>query len=145
MSAAVEVSAELDTWNAAGRRIREEIPCTGKDGRATDKDCKRRDDAVRAQLAEWGVELDGLRHVWHTTVMEDGTVCGVWSDSVTHAAVTQALWWSGDVVRIMEDPDSREHTRLKAAQKADRKRREELYWKYDADQPVPTGGLLDLL
>jgi hypothetical protein len=141
----VDVSAELATWNAAGKRIRDEIPCTGKDGRATDADCKARNAAVLAQLREWGIEPDSLRHVWHTTVMSDGMICGVWSDSIAHAAITQALWWSGDVAHIVEDADATAHARWKQAQKAERKIEEALWWKYDADQPVPTGGLLDLL
>lgn len=78
-----------ETLAAAGDRIRTATPIRG--ARATDKDCRNRQELIDDTLAARGIHAG--ERIWHTAQLVDGHVVGVWADSAAEAELDLTVWW----------------------------------------------------
>lgn len=89
-----------ESLGEAGERIRSAAPILGD--RATDDDCRIRRAMIDEALAVRGIHPGA--HEWHTALLVDGHVAGVWVNSVEEAELELTVWWGTRCHWVTADP-----------------------------------------
>lgn len=92
-----------ETLGHVAERIRIAVPIAG--ATATDDECAKRRDLLRAALRSRGIEAG--QNLWRTAQLVDGRIVGVFANSKEEAELQLGIWWASSCHWVVDDPECR--------------------------------------